>query len=298
MRITHVAYEDIDRQKYNSCIHYALNGRAWGYKWFLDATARRFDVLVEGEYESVMPLVYDTNWMGRKRLYNPVFTPALGVFSVHVLSQKRMGYFLREADARFDKVDTYFTGEPSRNTDAVDWTWTDHRARVLDINGRDYDDIAVEYSSDVLRRLQLSDDANLLVHGNQKPEKVADFMAEHYADGQRQQHALLRILYQALHRGWGWTTAVTDREGELLATNAFVFTHGRIASLAPCVSPRGAETGALDLLFDYAIRQAAGRPLLLDFGTYDTDLATGFGASPELYWQATKSSKLLGVLPV
>ena len=298
MDIRYVAYEDIDRQLYNSCVHYAHNGRAWGYKWYLEATARRFDVLVEGGYESVMPLVHEANWLGRTSLTTPIFTPALGVFSVHVLSQKRLGYFLREASARFDHVDYAFTGEPSRNTDDVDWAWTPQRNLVVDIDGRPYDELAEQYGSDLLRSLQRSDDADLLVHGNQKPERVAAFMAEHYPDGQRLQHPLLRILYQALHRGWGWTTAVTDRAGELLATNAFVFTHGRITSIAPCASPRGREVGALELLFDYALRQAAGRPIKLDFASTDEGRYTGFGASPERYWHAAKQGKLLGVLPI
>lgn len=298
MEIRYIAYEDIDRQLYNSCVHYAINGRAWGYKWYLDATARRFDVLVEGEYESVMPLVYDTNWMGRQRLFLPPFTPALGVMSVHVLSQKRMGYFLREVDSRFDRIDYAFTGEPSRNQTEVDWTWSPQRNLTVDIDGRDYEELAQGYDSEVLRDLQRSDDANLLVHGNQKPERVAAFMARHYPSGQRLQHPLLRVLYNALHRGWGWTTAVTNREGDLLATNAFVFTHGRIASLAPCESPEGRQQGALTLLFDYALRQAAGRPLTFDFASTDEERWTGFGASRERTWKAAKHGKLLGILPI
>ena len=299
MNIRYVAYDDIDRQLYNSCVHYALNGRAWGYKWYLEATARRFDVLVEGEYESVMPLVHDTTWSGRPRLYTPVFTPALGVFSVHVLSQKRMGYFLREADARFDVVDELgFTGEPARNAEEVDWHWSDRRNYLLDIGGRDYETVAGEYDADLLRAIARAEAADLLVHGNQKPERVAEFMVGHYPGGERLQHPMLRILYNALHRGWGWTTAVTTRDGDLLATNVFVFTHGRVASLAPCESPAGREVGALDLLLDYAVRQAAGRPVTLDFADGDAARWTRFGASPERYWQTSKSTKLLGVLPL
>jgi len=298
MNITYVKHEDIDRQKYNSCIHYALNGRAWGYKWYLDATARRFDVLVEGEYESVMPLVWDTTWSGRKRLHNPVFTQALGLFSVHVLSQKRLGYFMREVDSRFDVIESGFTGEPSRYEKDVNWTWQDERNQVLDVDGREYDTIAGEYSSDLLRVLDQSMSSNLLVHGNQKPEKVAAFMEKYYQNGEKLQHPMLRIIYNAMHRGWGWSTAVTDADGNWLASNVFVFTHGRISSLAPCESPAGKKVGALDLLFDYAIRQAAGRPISLDFVSTDQDQYSRFGASSERFWKAQKTSKLLGVLPM
>ncbi len=298
MQIRYIPHEEIDRQLYNSCVHYAPNGRAWAYKWYLDATARRWGVLVEGEYESVMPLPSERTWSGRERLVLPPFTPALGVFSVHVLSQKRMGYFLREADARFEIVDFSFTGEPARNEELDDWHWRPERNYLLAVDSRPYEEIAQHYDSDLLRSLARADEANLLVHGNQKPERVAEFMAKHYRRGQTLQHPLLRILYNALHRGWGWTTAVTDQNGELLATNAFFFTHGRIASLAPTQSPAGAKVGALDLLFDYALRQAAGRPTTVDFVSTDAEQYTRFGAQPERYWGVQKEAKLLGVLPL
>ena len=302
MDLRYVAHDDIDRQRYNSCVHYALNGRAWAYKWYLDATARRFDVLVEGEYESVMPLVHDTTWSGRPRLTTPVLTPALGVFSVHVLSRKRMGYFVREADARFDVVDGLgFTGEPARGgAGEVDWAWDDRRTYRLDVDGRDYEAIAGAYDADLLRAIARAEARDLLVHANVKPERVAAFVARHLPGGDRLQHPMLRVLYNALHRGWGWTTAVTTTDGDLLATNVFVLTHGRVASVLPCVSPAGREAGALDLLFDYAVRQAAGRPVALDFADADGDAArwTRFGAVPERHYVTSKATKLLGVLPL
>jgi len=245
-----------------------------------------------------MPLVYDVNWLGRKRLFLPPFTQALGIFSVHVLSQKRTGYFLREATARFDKIEYALTGETTRNTQAVNWNWTDTRNFVLDIDSRHYDEVAQDYDAELLRRLQRSNDANLLVHGNQKPERLAEFMVKYYPGGERLQHPLLRILYNALHRGWGWTTSVTDQSGELLASAAFVYTHGRVSLLVSCSSPRGRELAAQELLIDYAVRQASGRPVLLDFMSGDHKRWSRFGASRERYWEVEKTSKLLGVFPV
>lgn len=298
MDIRYVAYDDIDRQLYNSCVHYALNGRAWGYKWYLDATARHFDVLVEGEYESVMPLVTSTNWLGRTSLRQPVLTPGLGVFSVRVLSQKRLGYFLREAAARFDHIDLAFTGETARgNGEDDDWDWAKAANLAINIAGDDYEALAAEFAPETLRRIATARKADLLVHANLKPERVAAFVAEYLDDGQRLQHPMLRVLYNAMHRGWGWTSAVTDKSGQPLAAAAFVFTHNRVSRVLDVQSPAGVRVGALSLLYDYALRQSAGRQIVFDFASGDTD-RYGFGASPEALWQARKRSKLLGVLPV
>ena len=298
MRLRYVPHAEIDRQLYNSCIHYALNGRAWGYKWYLDATARHFDVLVEGEYESVMPLVTSENWLKRMRLDQPVLTPGLGVFSVRVLSQKRLGYFLREAAARFDRVDLTFTGETAHGTgEDEDWEWTRGQNLAINIAGADYETLAAEFAPDTLRQIALARKSDLLVHANLKPERVAAFVAEHLDDGQRLQHPMLRVLYNAMHRGWGWTSAVTDKAGQPLAAAAFVFTHNRVARVLDVESPAGKRVGALSLLYDYALRQSAGRQIVFDFASGD-ERRYGFGASPEALWHARKQSRLLGVLPV
>ncbi len=297
MHVRYIRFEDIDRQLYNSCIHYALNGRAWAYKWYLDATARRFDVFVEGEYESVMPLVWSKNWLGRKRISMPVLTPSLGVFSVHVLSPKRLDYFVREVSARFDKVDLNFAGQTVKSEE-TDWTWSSHSNLVLPLEGLSYEEAAGAYDSHLLRRLAIANTAGLLVHANLKPERLAAFVAEHTPDGQRLQHPMLRVLYNAMHRGWGWSSAVSDVEGKLLAVAAFVFTHGRIAPILVSESAAGARVHALDLLFDYAIRQSAGRPVLLDFASSNDSKYAGFGAKPEQVWQANQQTKVLGVLPI
>ncbi len=296
MRLRHIQHADIDRQLYNSCVHYALNGRAWGYKWYLDATARHFDILVEGEYESVMPLVWDQNWLGRTRLKTPVLTPGLGVFSVRVLSPKRLGYFLREAEARFDTIDLTFTGDAARDEETP-WAWDGRHNLTLGMSDAPYEELAAEYSSETLRRIATAQKAGLLVHANMKPERVAAFVAEHAPGGQRLQHPMLRVLYNAMHRGWGWTSAVTDKEGKLLAVAVFVFTHGRIARVLDAESPFGKTQGALALLYDYALRQAAGRQVVFDFASGDAE-RYGFGAKPEKLWHAKKKGKLLGVLPV
>ncbi len=296
MRLRHIQHADIDRQLYNSCIHYALNGRAWGYKWYLDATARHFDILVEGEYESVMPLVWDQNWLGRTRLKTPVLTPGLGVFSVRVLSPKRLGYFLREAESRFDAIDLTFTGDGSRD-DETPWAWDSRANLTLGMSDAPYEELAAEYSSETLRRVAIAQKAGLLVHANMKPEKIAAFVAEHAPRGQQLQHPMLRILYNAMHRGWGWSSAVTTAGGDLLAVAAFVFTHGRIARVLDAESPSGKTQGALALLYDYALRQSAGRPIVFDFASGDAD-RYGFGAKPETLWHAEKKARLLGVIPV
>lgn len=94
MTIRHIPQEAIDKQLYNSCTHYATNGSIFGYDGYLNATAKEWDVLVEGDnYVSVMPLPKGRNWLGRQQLVQPKLLPYLAVYSVKPLSPKRIQAF-------------------------------------------------------------------------------------------------------------------------------------------------------------------------------------------------------------
>ena len=79
MNIQYLKSADIDKVKWNSCVHYANNGNIFGYMWFLDFVAKDWDALVEGDYESVFPLVWREGLFGRKELYQPSLMREMGI---------------------------------------------------------------------------------------------------------------------------------------------------------------------------------------------------------------------------
>lgn len=295
MEISYVEHNDIDRQRYNSCIHYALNGRVYGYKWYLDATARSFDILVEGNYESVFPIVTNKNWAGKKTLYMPSFTPSLGLFSVHVLSQKRLQVFYDAIQERCDFVNATFSGPNTRNLNTA-WNWNPVYNKILEINGKSYEQIAAEYPERLKVIFQNAQNNNLTLLGNQKLEKVADFMVKYFPNGKILQHPFLRIMYNALHRSWGWTTAIANQKGEYLATCGFIVSHGRTHLIAPTISSEGKKVNALDLLIDAAIRQSSNRQVILDFSQVELAYLDNFELQQERNFSAVKEPKFLGLV--
>jgi hypothetical protein len=131
-----------------------------------------------------------------------------------------------------------------------------------------------------------------------KPELVADFYRAHGApdrDRDTRAHALLRIMYNALHRGWGFAAGVSGAGGELLAANFYLYSHGKVLSLAPVASKKGRDHGALAYLFNTLLQSHAGRPLLLDLNTAGLDgLAEEMGAKPNTFFVLEKEKR--GVL--
>jgi hypothetical protein len=263
MKIRFVPQEEIDIQLYDSCVHFATNGSIFGYHWFLNNTAREWDLLVEGDnYVSAMPLPRTKTWWGRNRLTHPRLVPELGVYSVKPLSPKRIQAF-------WDAVPDHFrsgklTVEPASvpaNSNRFEVQAASGSALFLN---QPYEkiteDFPVQYASD-LAKAQL---ANLRPAQRFKPEHLANFwLAQHgkSADNEWTYHAMQRLMYQVLHRGWGGTRAVESADGEMLAMSFIVYSHSRIFPLFTVESTGGKEVGALTYLWENLLQGHANQPL-------------------------------------
>lgn len=292
MKIRLVKGSEIDKVKWNSCVHYASNGNVFGYMWFLDHVAKDWDALVEGDYESVFPLVWRDTFFGKKVLYQPDLMRELGVYSINILSQKRINAFLEAIPSEYMKVDISLN-EQNRPTENVAFEIIEKSNYQLLLN-RPYEEIEAGYSIALKTQLEIAENEGLLPISNLKPEKIAEFYQKHTPIRKgldHRFHALQRIMYNVLHRGWGFAAGITDREGALLAVNFFIYSHKKVLSLVPVCSPVGKKKGALTYLFNFFIQGHANRPLVLDFNTEETEVALGFGASSNSFYQVKRDKR-------
>lgn len=276
MEIRFIPQEEIDRQKWNSCIHYAPNGHIFGYKWFLDQTAKRWDALVEGDYESVMPLPHRHHWLYGAALTQPPLVRELAVYSVRALSPARIAAFWDAVPAEYRQVD--LAVEPRSRP--ADWKTSEQPTYFLSLREA-YELIAEKYSPELLARARRVQEADLIPLSSVKPERLADLYRELHRPPREDDfvfHALQRIMYQVLHRGWGFASGIINREEQLLAAAFFIYSHGRALPLLALETPAGQAQDALVFLYDTFIRAHATRPLVLDFNNTPADLAKGFGA--------------------
>ena len=275
MDIRFVPQADIDKQLYNSCVHFATNGSLYGYDWYLNATAKEWDLLVEGDnYVSAMPLPKRKNWWGRTYLTQPKLVPDLAVYSVKPLSPKRIQSFW---DAIPDEIrGGSLTVEPaSVPREPGRFAVVQAQGEALFLN-QSYEEITDDFPSAYYERMALSERADLLPASNLKPEAVADFWLEVHgrtADNEWKYHAMQRLMYQVLHRSWGSASGVQTREGELLATVFTVYSHGRIFPLFGAESKAGGAAGAKTFLIDTLLRSHAGRNLKISKRTVISDYA-------------------------
>jgi hypothetical protein len=298
MDIRFVKREDIDKVKWNSCVHYANNGNIFGYMWYLDNVAKEWDALVEGDYESVFPLIHrQTRWQG-KELYQPPLMRELGIYSINVLSPRRIQAFLDAIPEEYRKVVVDFNEQvsPPEETDFVVKERQNYQLWLQ----RPYEEIADGYDRELLVRLDKAEQGDLIPVSGLKPETLADFF-RYFAPGQSQKewkaNALLRIMYNALHRGWGFFSGVQNRDQELLAVNFFLYSHGKVMSLMPLAKAEGRERFAQEYLLNLLVRSHADRPLLLDFNADGADgLPQMFGAQQNPYYRLERNRRLWGVL--
>ena len=286
---------DIDKIKWNSCVHYANNGNVFGYKWFLDHVAKDWDGLVEGDYESVFPLVWRKGLLGGKELHQPPLMRELGLYSINALSLKRVENFLNAIPPEYKLVEIVVNEQinlPKKHDFKVEELYN-HQILLTE----SYETLQKAYSGDLKEKLAIASANRLISTTNLKPEKVAEFYRKYAKDRrslERNFHALQRIMYNVLHRGWGFASGVQEENGELLAVNFFIYSHNKVMSLMPVESARGAELGALPLLFDMLVRTHAGRPMILDFNTDKRDeLALALGARENLYYKIRRDKRFL-----
>ncbi len=266
MNIRFIPQEEIDKTKWNSCVHFAPYGNVFGYKWFLDNTAKEWDGLVENDYESVMPIIHRKNWFGRKELYIPNLIREAGIYSVNVLSQKRVKNFIQAIPEEYKKGTIHFNaGHGPELPDG--WKWKKQSNYMLLLEP-DYETIRKNYKPELLQKLETAEDAYLVPGNNLKPEKLADFYKTYFIghkNKSRNYHALMRLSYNALHRGSGFASSIIDNNANLCAVAFFIYGNRRLFNLISVVSPAGKKLGALEMLYDLMIQNNAGRPLIMDF---------------------------------
>ena len=291
MNIRLLRREEIDKVKWNSCIHYATNGSIFGYMWYLDATARHWDGLVEGDYESVMPLTYRPLRWGQTGLLQPPLVRELAIYSVNPPSNQRNQAFWEALPDHYKKIDLQLDSfSPPRGED---WQLSERTNYYLPL-ATTYEEVSINYSEAIKDKLAIARDADLFPSSSLKPEQVAaNYRQDNAPVKEDVFHGLQRIMYNLLHRGWGFATGVMNREKELLAADFFLFSHGRVMSLAPSVTPAGASVHAQEHLFDAVIRNFAGKPQVLDFNvkTGQEELAKSFGALNYEYFQVRRDNR-------
>ena len=117
--INYVPYRDIDRVKYDDCVSHSKYSRIYAFSWYLDCVTERWDLIVENDYETVMPLPRKTKY-GISYVYTPSWVQQLGIFSSKKITEQTQNAFLKIASKKFLWIDYHLNSGCDDSLSSID----------------------------------------------------------------------------------------------------------------------------------------------------------------------------------
>ncbi|BDS15051.1 hypothetical protein [Aureispira anguillae] len=293
MEVRLLKRDEIDVPKWNGCVHYAANSKIYGYTWYLDNVTNDWMGLVEGDYQSVFPLVWNDRMLKIKQIYQPFLCQQLGLFTVNVRSKERIAKFLEAIPSDFKYWDIALNDGNRNVLKLKEYEVLEKQNYHLDLN-KPYDELYQAYSKNIKRNIKKAKNHNLFLTSNLKPETfVAEVKKAQIAKGIKHPEALYhtahRIIWNCLHRGKGVISAAFDTDKNLCAATFFMFDGAAIITLLNVSTAIGKEVGAMAYLLDATVQREAERLKYIDFeGSSVPGIARfykSFGAQNVPYFQ-------------
>jgi len=279
--IDYLRRQDIDDTKWNACTHLI-----YGKSYYLDhMTDGKWEALIAGDYEIVMPLTWKKKW-GVRYLYQPPFTQQLGLFAAAPIPSRLIDDFLKAADRHYRFAEIFLN---YRNALPGLKPFTN---MVLDLTSS-YEELASGYKQDLLHNLKKAGRSSLqYIQDPPLPHTLSLFRQQyshrlpHLSPKEYDRFGALCSTLQ--EKGQLLLRAITDSSGALLATALLPRDNSRLYLLQSSVTAAGRQAGANHFLLDRLICEWAGQPLMLDFeGSEQPGIAhfyRNFGAQDQPYY--------------
>lgn len=284
-----IKHRDLDFFAWDRCLESSMNKRIYAYSWYLNSVCDRWDALVEGDYNSIMPLPIRKKW-GISYVFPPVMTQQLGIFSTNEITEKKVKEFIKAIPQQIKYGEIKFNsdnGRLSKNIMALA-----HNNYELNLNFS-HDELIKNYSANNLRNIKkvAVNDLKFLQSNNLKPlinafkqgrgTKIAALPDDFFSGLQKLFDNLLLmnkgVIYE-VHHGDKYCG------GGLIAKDS-----DRIYFLFSAINEEGKLYGLMHKLIDHIIKLHAGSELIFDFeGSDNANLArfySGFGASLTHYYE-------------
>ncbi|WP_028786260.1 GNAT family N-acetyltransferase [Terrimonas ferruginea] len=279
--IRYIKHADLDKAKWDECLEKCSSGLLYAHSFYLDCMAPQWDALVLGDYEAVMPLTWNKKY-GIHYLYQPAFTPMLGVFATSPVSVKD---FINAIPAKFKLTEISLNSSNDLRGENVPGIM--RRNYLLDLS-RSADELKKVYRESHRRNLRKAIQLGCVVKKDIPLKDIIALSKLSIAPAKEEDYLRFGQLFTALReQGNAETIGVYGPQQQLLASAVFFRDSKRAYYILVGNDPAGKTVGASHLLIDHFITTHAGQSLLLDFEGSDINSLAffyeGFGAQPEWY---------------
>ena len=283
--ITFIPHHQIDKEKYDDCIRNSCDPRIYAFSWFLECVNTTWDLLVEGDYTTVMPLPRKVKY-GIAYINSPYWTQQLGVFSSKEIRAQKVYEFLRAIPNKFFWIDYQINSGVQLNSDSL----IVKKNYVLSLKD-DFDVILQNYNQN-RRRISKKPVTGLKLDTNGNIQFFLNKLRKEKRVYHLDEEAIERLycLYDSNAeqvRVWN-----VFREEELIGGLLWLFDGDRITYLVPLSSEKGKQLNIPTFIINELIRQFAGQDVLLDFEGSSIPgvekFYKSFGARTEAYYYYKK----------
>ena len=172
LMIVYLKNNEIDRQKWDTCIDNSHTFKPYAYSWFLDNMAPGWQALVDDDYDSVFPIPGFTRF-GIQYIATPVFLQQLGAFAPDKPSAEVMQEFLRYLPEFYKLVDLCIAQRIKYDGYRI----TEKDNFELNLS-KPYEKIREGFSSDCRRNISLAEKKRPELTGDIAPEELINLFRD------------------------------------------------------------------------------------------------------------------------
>ncbi|WP_234734942.1 GNAT family N-acetyltransferase [Tellurirhabdus bombi] len=278
----------IDDDAYDRCVAASPERMIYAFSWYLDIVSPGWEVLVEGDYEAVMPLPVRRRY-GVKALIQPLFCHQLGVFTAEKPTDAtRLYAFLQTLSRHIRYAPSYqlHTGNEKVLSAASPFTeslhvrpLTNHVLRLEE----PYTLLAAQYSRDRRLNLRRGLQADWTYSDTDDIEPLIAHFQSYNTGGigrvASNAYPMLRQLVRTLLERGHARLRVAHRQGAVEAGCLLVTDVNRVIHLFCAASPAGRKGNARTVILDGFIQEYAGKPMLFDFESPEVESLASFNQS-------------------
>ncbi|MFT4661932.1 MAG: hypothetical protein ACI8XB_002214 [Patiriisocius sp.] len=256
----------LETEKYDSCIAHSQNPRIYAFSWYLDVLTEDWDVLVLGDYQSVMPLPYLRlkRFLYQRKILQPTFCQQLGVFHQSGSTLESVKAFYEE----FAKLKPKAYNFNSSNTPALQFTIENLNEKVnyeLHLK-KSYEDLRKSFAKNLKNTVSKASRVGLNVRLIDDIEDFVQFKKKVALNKIKdsQYDIMAKLIHEIRIREMGMIHGIYQEE-QLIGAAFFVHTKDRLLHLISGVNDDGKKHGAMPFLFDFLINKNADQDKIFDF---------------------------------
>ena len=284
--VKYLEHKEINFEKYDKCISGSENAFIYAYSWYLDMVAENWDVLVLGDYETVMPLTHRKKY-GIRYIFLPAWVQQLGVFSANSIEEDLIIDFVNAIPRKFRSIDILFNNKNIFSSNKLEI----RNNYILDLN-RDYKLLFNNFTKGRKSSIKQAKKYGLILRESNNAESLIQlFMKNIGAElnkSERDYATIRNLVYVGLKKDKVKIYKVFDENANEIGGAIFLMDNNRITYLFSAVNKNGRDKQAISFLIDFIIEKYAGQELILDFeGSMIKGIANffkSFGSIRENYY--------------